>query len=411
MKILVLATGVYPKPGGVEKYTHQVAQTLGELYGKKNVIMLVKEPVPDEATYRPYRLWRVLCLPGRSYFSRVANRLLFVAQVLVFGAWLQWREGLNLIVCGHVFMAGFGYLARRVFGTPYVVCTYGLEVWRRLSPAQVKFLQEAQRVLTISRFTALYLRQAGVPQERISLLPTVVDDGFFTPGPPDEDILRKYRLEGRRVILTVGRMSAAEQYKGQDMVIRALPLIKKKVPQAAYLVAGTGDDVPRLSRLAEELGVREDVVFAGRVSEAELPYLYRSCAVFAMPCRLVVRDGYPLGEGFGIVFLEAAACGRPVVAGNTAGAQEAVQDGVTGILVDPEDEECVASAIVELLADQEYAAMLGEAGRQRVVRLFGRHTLYPRLQQLVEETVLGMVRLGCARRASGVSAGKMWLIL
>jgi phosphatidylinositol alpha-1,6-mannosyltransferase len=149
--------------------------------------------------------------------------------------------------------------------------------------------------------------------------------------------------------------------KGQDVLIRALPLIQRAVPDAALLMVSGGPYRATLERLARETGVERDVVFTGSVSWAELPAHYAAGDVFAMPCR--TRRGGLDVEGLGMVFLEAAACGLPVVAGTSGGAPEAVQDGVTGHVVQPRSPDAVATAISDLLDDPAKARAMGTAGR------------------------------------------------
>ena len=161
-----------------------------------------------------------------------------------------------------------------------------------------------------------------------------------------DDLVARHGLAGRRIILTVGRLSAAERYKGHDRLIAALPGILARVPDAAYLIVGSGDDRPRLERLAREAGVADRVVFAGHVPDEELPDYFALAHVFAMPST---------GEGFGIVFLEAAASGLPVIGGNRDGSVDALAEGRIGRLVDPESREEIEAAVVEALERRQPA--------------------------------------------------------
>ena len=166
------------------------------------------------------------------------------------------------------------------------------------------------------------------------------------------------------MILTVGRLV---ERKGHDMVIRALPGIERAVGPVRYVVAGAGPEEPRLRALAREVGCASDVRFIGPVSGEDLAALYSACDVFVMPSRaLAQRDGV---EGFGIVFLEAGACAKPVVGGRSGGITDAVLDGVTGMLVDPADGAELQAVLIRLLDDPVEAQRLGARGRQRVEAL------------------------------------------
>jgi phosphatidylinositol alpha-1,6-mannosyltransferase len=154
-------------------------------------------------------------------------------------------------------------------------------------------------------------------------------------------------------------------------VIRALPAVLKQVPDAAYLLVGDGPDRRRLEQLARKHGVADAVVFAGEVPNQELPDYYNLCDAFVMLSRdRCLKTGGSLGEGFGIVFLEAAACGKPAVGGRSGGIPEAVSDGVSGLLADPLDVPAVAQTITQLLQDPDLAHRLGEQGRKRVMEQF-----------------------------------------
>jgi phosphatidylinositol alpha-1,6-mannosyltransferase len=171
-------------------------------------------------------------------------------------------------------------------------------------------------------------------------------------------------LEGRPWLLTVSRLD--ERYKGIDTVLRALPLIAAPVPGVRYVVAGDGPLRPYLERLARQLGCRDRVHFLGRVNTEDLVALYRSCTAFVLMSRDRDVDGG--AEGFGLVFLEANSFGKPVLGGNSGGIPDAVLDGETGLLADPESIISVSQQAIRLLTDHQLAERLGHQGRERVLR-------------------------------------------
>ncbi|NLB96282.1 MAG: glycosyltransferase, partial [Armatimonadetes bacterium] len=185
----------------------------------------------------------------------------------------------------------------------------------------------------------------------------------------------------RPVLVTVSRLL---ERKGHDVVLRALPRIAAAVPEVAYLVAGTGPREPVLRRLAGELGVAERVVFAGRVPDEELADYYGAADVFIHPNRELPNGDV---EGFGIVFLEANAAGKPVIGGNSGGTPDAVVDGVTGFLIDPNDVDAVADAAIRLLTDRDLARKLGEQGRERARTEFTWERAVERLRALNRKVV------------------------
>jgi len=170
--------------------------------------------------------------------------------------------------------------------------------------------------------------------------------------------------------------------KGQDMVIRALPLVRAKFPTVRYMIVGQGPERLRLEKLAEQVGVRDCVTFAGPADDDELPKHYNDCDVFVMPSRDIPAEASV--EAFGIVYLEANACGKPVIGGRSGGAEEAVIDGVTGLLVDPWNIEELAEAINRLLSDGYFARELGENGRHWVEKQMN----WERAAQEVKEAIL-----------------------
>jgi phosphatidylinositol alpha-1,6-mannosyltransferase len=191
-----------------------------------------------------------------------------------------------------------------------------------------------------------------------------VDGERFRPDVNPRLIRDRYGLDGARVLLTVGRLV---ERKGHDVVIRALRRVSEAIGPVRYLIAGSGSEERRLRALAADLGCADEVIFIGHVSDEDLPPLYAACDVFVMPSRaLQERDGI---EGFGIVFLEAGASGKPVIGGRSGGITDAVLDGTTGVLVNPQDVEEIAEALIRLLRDREDAARMGEEGRRRAEAL------------------------------------------
>jgi phosphatidylinositol alpha-1,6-mannosyltransferase len=233
--------------------------------------------------------------------------------------------------------------------------------------------------VAVSRHTERLARSAGGDRARIVVIPNGVDLPERRPG-------------GRAdhpTMVTVARL--VQRYKGHDVLIRALPLIRAEVPEVEWLVVGDGPLRGSLERLAAEHGVADAVRFLGRVSDAERDAALNGAHVFAMPSRLPA--GGVGGEGFGIVYLEAAAHGLPVVAGNVAGALDAVVHGQTGLLVDPTDHAAVARAVTELLLDRGRAEALGEAGAARA-----RQFAWPVVARQVEDLLFELARGGLRRQ-------------
>ncbi|GBC86650.1 GDP-mannose-dependent alpha-(1-6)-phosphatidylinositol monomannoside mannosyltransferase [bacterium HR12] len=208
------------------------------------------------------------------------------------------------------------------------------------------------------------MRTAVPDRVPVSVLYSGADVTTFRPDLPVEDLRERHGLSDRPVVVCVSRLVPR---KGQDVLIRALPAVRRRVPDAALVIVGDGPYRGALERMAAELAPGA-VVFTGAVSEEELPRYYRLGDVFAMPCR--TRLGGLEVEGWGNVFIEAAACARPVVVGDSGGARESLVPGETGLLVDGRRVDEVADAVATLLADPALAERMGRAGRARVERAF-----------------------------------------
>jgi phosphatidylinositol alpha-1,6-mannosyltransferase len=215
-----------------------------------------------------------------------------------------------------------------------------------------------------SAFIARVVRTAVPDEVPVSVLYPGADVDAFRPDLPFEDLKERHGVAGRPLVVCVSRLVAR---KGQDVLIEAMPRILRREPDAALLIVGDGPDRARLEALARAAPAGS-VVLAGQASEADLPRYYRAGDVFAMPCR-TRRAGLEV-EGWGNVFIEAAACGRPVVVGDSGGARESLIPGETGCLVDGASVAEVGDAVASLLEDPARAQAMGRAGRERVERAF-----------------------------------------
>jgi phosphatidylinositol alpha-1,6-mannosyltransferase len=350
MKVLLLAWDFPPAHGGIQTWMFELARRLPHAD-----VQVLAPAVPDCGVFDRASGCSVTRLRS-ARLGRVPWLLQLCATTLL--KCLTWRP--DVIVCGHFIAAPAAFLARRLLGVPYVVFAYGHEVRRkRVRRPQRFLLRNATLVVTCSRFTRSAVIDLGVRPERVRILYPGVDAQRFAPADGIDPARAK-------TILTVSRL--ADPYKGHDVVIRALPFVRARCPDVRYRIAGDGPLRDHLSRIAQNVGVEPQVKFLGEVADESLPDLYRSCDLFLLVSRESPGDGG--AEGFGIVFLEAAACGKPVVAGRSGGIVDAVQDGVTGVLVDPEDVGAVADAIISVLRDPLLAKRLGAAGREMVLARF-----------------------------------------
>lgn len=271
-----------------------------------------------------------------------------------------------------------------------VATTHGHEVWWAAVPGTRQLLHRIGEVNDVVTYLGEFCRGRIAPalspaaRARMVQLTPGVDDAFFRPGAGGERIRERHGLAGRRVLVCVSRMVAR---KGQDVLVRALPQIRLRVPDAALLLVGEGPHRARVEREVDRLGLREHVVIAGRVAWEELPAYYDAGDAFCMPSR-TLRGGLET-EGLGICYLEAAATGLPVVAGRSGGAPDAVLEGENGFVVDGGDTEQVADRCARLLGDPELAARLGDRGRSWVAERWRWDDLAVRLQRLLAGQPVG----------------------
>jgi phosphatidylinositol alpha-1,6-mannosyltransferase len=261
------------------------------------------------------------------------------------------------------------WCVRLLTGIPYVLYAHGEEIQVGLGSRKLRWLiprlyNGAAAIIANSYNTSDLLQKIGIPVGKIHVIHPGVETALFRAREQMATVIRRrYNIGCSPMLLTVGRL---QRRKGQDMVIRALPRIAEKFPSIKYVIAGTGDDLGFLKQLAVEIGVVDRIVFVGAIDDAEHAGFYAACDIFIMPNREIGPDV----EGFGIVFLEASAAGKPVIAGRSGGTAEAVKEGITGLRVDGNDVDAIAAATLRLLEDPVTSRMMGERGRQWVESSF-----------------------------------------
>jgi len=250
---------------------------------------------------------------------------------------------------------------------------YGVEAWQRLPWLKRRALQKADFLVSISEYTKQKAIEAnGLRADRVYLLPNAVESISVEP---TADTFQKPASGGSR-LLSVCRLEKTEGYKGVDKVIEVLSAVAREVPDVQYTIVGGGTDLERHRQLALERGVAARVHFLGFLSEEALDACYRDCDVFVMPSA---------GEGFGFVFLEAMKFGKPIVAANSGGAPEVVEDQVTGRLVEYGNEDELAQALIDLCLNQEKRTRLGAAGYQHLKERFTFAQFKQKLSDILSE--------------------------
>ncbi|WP_309112921.1 glycosyltransferase family 4 protein [Saccharothrix sp.] len=373
-RTLLVTNDFPPRPGGIQAYLHALATRL------PNLVVYApswESPSGSHPEFDAAQPFPVVRHPG--------TLMLPTPDVL--------RRASDIMRAERCEAVWFGAAAPLALMTPWlrnagaarvVASTHGHEVGWSMLPAARQSLRaigsSVDVVTFVSRYTRSRFAAAFGPMAALEHLPSGVDTSIFAPDPVARvEIRARYGLGDRPVVVCVSRLVPR---KGQDVLVRALPEIRRLAPDAALLLVGGGPYRKSLQRLAESVGVAEHVVFTGSVPWSELPAHYNAGDVFAMPCRTRGR-GLDV-EGLGIVYLEASATGLPVVAGQSGGAPETVRDGITGTVVDGRAVSSVAAEVGRLLADRDLAAKMGEAGRDWVTREWRWDDLADRLAALID---------------------------
>ncbi|MEH2410912.1 glycosyltransferase [Nostoc sp.] len=282
------------------------------------------------------------------------------------------------VFCGHINLAVLIQTLCQPLGIPYTVLTYGKEVWEPLKNQERRALTSASGIWAISRYSRDRACVAnGLNPKMVQMMPCAIDGDKFTPGSKQPELGKKYGLTGAKVLMTVARLWSGDIYKGVDITIRALSQIAQVFPEVKYLVIGRGDDQPRLAQLAKDLGVSDRVVLAGFVATEELIKHYRLADAYIMPSQ----------EGFGIVYLEAMACGVPVLSGDDDGSADPLQDGKLGWRVPHRSSDAVAAACIEMLQGDDQRCD-GEWLREQAIALFGIDAFQQHLQKMLVSSVI-----------------------
>ncbi|HKV45506.1 MAG TPA: glycosyltransferase family 4 protein [bacterium] len=355
----LLITNDFPPMGGGEAtcYARICASVPPD-----RIVVLAPRMAGDQA-FDQAQAYRVIRRSAPTNPHPVA-RLLQIALLFVRALRMIRSESIDIVHIGHLHLGPIGLGLQRWRGVPYVLYLHGGEMaaYLRFRPIRAiarAIVEGAVVVVVNSAFTRQHYSALGIRPARVETLTISPGTAQFGPDDQGRRIRAKYRLGDDKVILTVGRLI---ERKGHDVVIRSLDRIRQTVGPVRYVIAGRGPEEMRLRALARALGCEDTVHFIGYVPSEELPALYAACNVFVMPSRVLTqRDGV---EGFGIVFLEAAAASKPVVGGRSGGIPEVVLDNVTGRLVDPGDVDQLTEALVQLLLDRHEAGRLGANGRR-----------------------------------------------
>ena len=322
----MLATDAHGGFGGISQYNRDVLAALSESDKVTEVVVIPRIIIEQDFDVPNAVRYVTAAAKGRlSYIACTISELLFGKQY-------------DLVYCAHINLVPFATLFARLRRVPVLLAVYGIDVWKppgrkvdRLASTTPDLVLSISEV-TLSRF----MKWTKGSSFKTAIVPNAVTLEDYGTGDKDPQLLQRYGLEGRSVIMTFGRMPDKDRGKGFDEVIASLPALRERIPNISYLAVGDGEDRQRLEAKAAELGVADTVIFTGKISDAEKADHYRLADAYVMPSS---------GEGFGFVVLEALACGLPVVASKIDGTFEAIRGGILGRAVNPSDQAELVSAI------------------------------------------------------------------
>jgi phosphatidyl-myo-inositol dimannoside synthase len=376
-EIVIFSEDFPPKDGGIAQWAMGVARSLHRMdYSVRVLTRYMSKDVEKVQSDEPYPVVQVHGKRWRQFRSLYAHRAMksLIASgtkpdVVIATTW-NIARGLVRVV--------------KKQGTKLIVVVHGLEVTRKMSWLKrrwlIQTLNSADMVIAVSQFTReQVISRYPVNPEKVVVLPNGVDPAAFYPGADTASLRERFGLEGKKVILTLARLV---ERKGHDKVIEALPKVLERVPNVHYLISGSkkGDYYERIKSRVAELGLESHVTFTGYVVPEEITLFYNLCDVYIMPSREL--EGVGDTEGFGITFLEANACEKPVIGGRSGGVVDAIVDGKTGYLVDPLSIDEIAEKLIRILSDPKLAEMLGKNG---LVRILEGYTWFMITRKLVND--------------------------
>ena len=357
MRVLLVTHQFPPGVGGIETHSFETAKNMAVLGHRPLVLTTKVGNWQDFDGSAPFGIHR---MPSSS------SKLLRLILTVIYTALVTLYSRSEVIYCPHWRSSGIAVaVCSLVLRTPFFIVVHGTEIvglsdsWFKLTLLRWVASRSCGMVAS-TRYQQEILGTYGIHHDKVFLSPQGVDISRFAKNPKAGLVLRnRLDLGDSKLLLTVARLV---ERKGHDQIIQALPQVLSALPNTYYLIVGTGAMVPELKELAVRYGVHNNIRFCGYVADEALPSYYNACDLYVMPNREVEGDV----EGFGISFVEAGACAKPVIGGASAGVVHVIAPGVTGLTVDPLDNRGLAEAIIEILSNPVAASQMGEAGHNRV---------------------------------------------
>ncbi|MCR4345205.1 MAG: glycosyltransferase family 4 protein [Candidatus Scalindua sp.] len=353
MNLLVVGSDFSPRSWGIGAYTKELSTSLT----REHQVTVLATGTPDAKVFDHGCRYRIIRTPSFPILRYIA--------FAIYVPWILKQHRIDTVLHVVWITSLISYMWYWLIPVPYFVSVHGTEIrddktsWRRrlkcyLKKWRLAALRKAKGIFPVSNFSARLVMSLGVEQSRIKVILNGVNTEHFRP------VANYHKNRRSQKLLTVARL---DLNKGHDHVLKALAILKKQGISPSYTIVGQGSEEIRLREMAQNLDLENQVVFTGFISDNQLPAIYNSCDIYVMASR-EIPGRLDLVEGFGISFLEASASGLPVVAGDSGGISDAVQNGKTGLLVNSDEPEDIASAIKRLLNDDNLSRRLGNEGRQ-----------------------------------------------
>ncbi len=367
---------IFEFKGGIQAYSDFLLQAIQSTAIFKYSEVFLKH---DHQVTPDVQIWPNFNFHCFGSWPKMLRTVVYAIHLLLWGCLKQPQ----LVITTHLNFTPVAYGLKRFLRIPYWAVAHGVDAWNIQDPLLKASLRHANLILAVSHYTrSRLLNEQNLDENQVVVLPNTFETKRFKIAAKPSALLERYQLHpDQPVILTVARLSRRERYKGYDQVMKALPEIRRHLPTVHYILVGQGCDRPRIEEMIADLDIQDCVTLAGFVSDDELCDHYNLCDVFAMPSK---------GEGFGIVYLEALACGKPTVGGNQDGAIDALCHGELGILVNPDDVDEIAYVLTEILQGKSSHPILyqPETLRQRVNEIYGFKSFQANLLALLKKSNL-----------------------
>lgn len=372
-KIAVWIPSLFESKGGIEVYSAYFVDALSSICPKTQYQVFLKHDVDSQI---PTAL-----TTNVTYHTSGRNRprlrtAAFATQLFQSSIF----QSPNLIIATHLNFTPVAWGLKKLTQRPYWAVAHGIEAWNVEKPLLKIALKNADRILAVSHYTRdRLIAEQQLDPAKVVVLPNTFDSDRFKIASKPQYLLDKYKLNARQpTILTVARLAEVDRHKGYDRVLAALPTIRAAIPDIHYILVGKGNDRDRIERLIARLDLQDCVTLAGFVPDEQLGDYYNLCDVFAMPSQR---------EGFGIVYLEALACGKPCLGGDRDGAIDALCHGELGALVNPHDIEEIARTLIEILQGTYPNPLMYQPQllRERVIDIYGFDRFKQNLANLIDE--------------------------